>query len=645
MSSKGIREPSNLNSLSLSTRDAQTTVACSICNKVFTTKSHLRRHEASHVPVAKLTCNHCGGVYRRRDVLRRHLRTCKKGGDWQPPDHGKPGRKRKACNACATARSFCDGDCPCEACLQRGFVCSFARTHQQSHKSISPNRLPSQQLPGSLATPSPATPISQSVKLSIPFLLHYTDVENESRYESLRLLSQCNPADSRSGCCVVNHQSHHPPIITESWESLFKSFINTATLDTACSLHAAPGDRFDLRELENTSSKILSLLANRQYLSEERLMDIDRAKQLFSPPNIAKFLEAFFDNAFHNHFINPATFRLSKASTLLILTMVLLGAVYTSPYNGSDLEMYSSITEHLIFSGPSFQQLIHPGINALNDARTLETIQAAMLVVTLQAYKHDPDSIRRVRLQRLPALFSAIRMLNLNQITNDCIPNVSGRDAYLLREGLVRVMAGIYLLDCYCVIFFRYPTQLRIEEVLFAIPERDDLFNARDATEFEQLAAVPSEPGRKPRRVRSVLRDLMRAEGRDPHREDYLPSTVLGSFLVLSALQCVLFDLLAVHALTDEPGIFNAVERGLDRWKAHWDDLSRGASDSPSTKRAGFIIHAVEYWWVAKALVRHPSVAVPEYTTTTTTTNSSSSSHDDHHDSFRRLVDRLTMSH
>ncbi|PYI36222.1 hypothetical protein BP00DRAFT_432268 [Aspergillus indologenus CBS 114.80] len=587
---------------------------------------------ALDVPVTKLICNHCGGAYRRRDVLRRHLGTCKHNvGDQKPADPGKPGRKRKACNSCATARSFCDGDCPCEACLQRGLECSFEPPGQQS--------------PASLAASSPAASISQSVKLSIPFLLHYTDVEHESRYESLRLLSQCNPADSRSACCAVNHQSHHPHIITESWESLFKSFINTATLDPPCSLHPAPGDRFDLGELEHTSSEILSLLENGQCSPPEQLVDLDRAKQLFTPLNIARFLEAFFDNAFHNHFINPATFRLGEASRLLILTMVLLGAVYTSPYNGSDLETYSSVAEHLIFSGPSFPHMINPGINALNDPRTLETLQAAMLVVTLQAYKHNPDSIRRVRLQRLPALFTAIRMLNLNQITNDCIPNVSGRDAYLLREGLVRVMAGIYLLDCYCVIFFRYPSQLRLEEVLFAIPERDDLFNARDTPDFEQLAGgVPSAPSRAPLRVRSVLRDLMRAEGRAPHREAYLPSTVFGSFLVLSALQCVLFDLLALHALTDEPGLFDAVDRGLDRWKAHWDDLGRGASDSPSAERAGFIIHAVEYWWVAKALVKHPSVAaLPEDNhDNDNDSHHHHHHHHHHHDSFRRLVDRLT---
>ncbi|RAH69829.1 Zn(II)2Cys6 transcription factor [Aspergillus aculeatinus CBS 121060] len=600
---------------------------------------------ALDAPVTKLICNHCGGAYRRRDVLRRHLRTCKHNvGDQNPSDPGKAGRKRTACNSCATARSFCDGDCPCEACLQRGLECSFTRQHSLFRKSISPNEPPGQQSPSSLATSSPAAPISQSVKLSIPFLLHYTDVENESRYESLRLLSQCNPADSRSACCAVNHQSHHPHIVTESWESLFKSFINTATLDPSCSLHPAPGDRFDLGELEHTSSEILSLLQNGQCLPPDHLVDFDRAKQLFTPLNIAKFLEAFFDNAFHNHFINPATFRLGEASTLLILTMVLLGAVYTSPYNGSDLETYSSVTEHLIFSGPSFQHLMNPGLNALSDPRTLDTLQATMLVVTLQAYKQNPDSIRRMRLQRLPALFTAIRMLNLNRIANDCVPRTSGRDAYLLREGLVRVMAGIYLLDCYCVIFFRYPAQLRLEEVLFAIPERDDLFHARDTPEFEQLAGVPSEPSRAPLRVRSVLRALMRAEGRAPHRDAYLPSTVFGSFLVLSALQCVLFDLLALHALTDEPGIFDAIDRGLDRWKAHWDDLGRGASDSPSTERAGFIIHAVEYWWVAKVLVKHPSAAaLPE--DNNNNNDDDDSHHHHHHDSFRRLVDRLTTRH
>ncbi|PYH43077.1 Zn(II)2Cys6 transcription factor domain-containing protein [Aspergillus saccharolyticus JOP 1030-1] len=605
----------------------RTRVVCEVCHKFFSTKSHLRRHEASHAPLDKQICAFCGSAYRRRDVLRRHLTTCKQRGSHQPLSQSTPGRKRKACDACAEARSYCDGDYPCETCLQRGLQCTFARIHGQPRRHRFFSAPQCEENPENLCNLSQHKLTSQSIKLSIPFLLHYSNVENKSRYESLRLLSQCNPTDSENSCCAVNHRPDSSYMITEPWESLFKSFVNTATLDASCGIHSIPGSHFEFKELESISSKLLLLLKDSKSHSSDRNIDFEDMRQLFMPLNVAKFLEAFFDNSFHSHFINPVTFKLSQASTLLVLTMVLLGAVYTSPYSVNGLDLYSSITEHLIFDGPSFESLTQPSSGALDDQRTLETLQAAMLVVTLQAYKENPASIRRMRLQRLPALFRAIRMLNLNQIANDCIPGASRWDEYLLREGLVRVMAGIYLLDCYCVIFFRYPSQLRLNEITFAIPHRDDLFHARDATEWEQVSTQNGLP-REPVRLRYVLHDLMRAEGCDPHREDYLPKTIFGSFLVLSALQCVLFDLLALHTFMDDPRMFDPVERGLDRWKAHWDILCR-ATEPAHAKRAGFIIHAVEYWWVAKALVRHPSAAgLP----------------DDSHDNFHRLVERLMAS-
>lgn len=76
--------------------------------------------------------------------------------------------------------------------------------------------------------------------------------------------------------------------------------------------------------------------------------------------------------------------------------------------------------------------------------------------------------------------------------------------------------------------------------------------------------------------------------------------------------------------------VFEPVERALDRWKIHWDSLYQGIEPG-TAKRAGFIIHAAEFWCVAKALVKHPSAAWPEDSKDTLDTTQS----------FRRLVDRL----
>ncbi|OOF90379.1 hypothetical protein ASPCADRAFT_59494, partial [Aspergillus carbonarius ITEM 5010] len=118
----------------------QSRIECTLCHKGFSTKSHLRRHEATHAPSAKAACGFCGRAYRRSDVLRRHVQTCKQRGDCAPT-HAKPGRRRKACNACVEARSFCDGEYPCEGCLQKGFDCSFSHMQERSSASVSPRKV------------------------------------------------------------------------------------------------------------------------------------------------------------------------------------------------------------------------------------------------------------------------------------------------------------------------------------------------------------------------------------------------------------------------------------------------------------------------------------------------------------------------
>lgn len=375
-----------------------------------------------------------------RDVLRRHLQRCGPKGDYQPPTQGKPGRKRKSCNACATARVFCDGEFPCEACLQKGLNCSFSRTHEQSPRFPEASQAITRQLPEDINPSTEGEPCHRPAKLSIPFLLHYTNVESESKYESLRLLSQCTGADPQVGCCAVDHQPGNSCFLTDPWERMFQSFIYTANLDPPCDSQTSATYSFDHADLESIAAELLGIMAcsEQQDALGQDSLGIDKARQLFTPSNIAKFIRAFFDNPFHTHYITPAAFSLNKASNLLVLTIVLLGAVYNNPYRSDDLATYSNITEHLVFEGPSFKKLLDGNRESLDFGDTLETLQAAMLVVILQSYKESPDSIRRIRLQRMPTIFTAIRMLELNKIKNDCIPGGSDWDTYLLRESLVR---------------------------------------------------------------------------------------------------------------------------------------------------------------------------------------------------------------
>lgn len=49
------------------------------------------------------------------------------------------------------------------------------------------------------------------------------------------------------------------------------------------------------------------------------------------------------------------------------------------------------------------------------------------------------------------------------------------------------------------------------------------------------------------------------------------------------------------------------MERALDRWKLIWDSKYTEHHLS-SMGPSGFMVHALEFWWLAKKLVKHPQI-------------------------------------
>lgn len=73
------------------------------------------------------------------------------------------------------------------------------------------------------------------------------------------------------------------------------------------------------------------------------------------------------------------------------------------------------------------------------------------------------------------------------------------------------------------------------------------------------------------------------------------------------ALHCVLFDLQALATVINTPEAFKPVERALDRWKLLWDS-NHTEHQLSSMGPSGFMVHALEFWWLAKKLVKHPQI-------------------------------------
>ncbi|KAF9634902.1 hypothetical protein BFW01_g5797 [Lasiodiplodia theobromae] len=111
------------------------TVYCTFCGNGFSRAEHLERHLLIHNDARPFSCETCHLSFRRRDLLRRHIRNAHAPptaddpqGIAKPPD-----RSPHACINCVKNKTKCDKDMPCTRCVQRGWTCE-PRPSRRSQK-------------------------------------------------------------------------------------------------------------------------------------------------------------------------------------------------------------------------------------------------------------------------------------------------------------------------------------------------------------------------------------------------------------------------------------------------------------------------------------------------------------------------------
>lgn len=152
-------------------------------------------------------------------------------------------------------------------------------------------------------------------------------------------------------------------------------------------------------------------------------------------------MNGFFENAYKNNpFIHKASFNINTASPHLLLAILLLGSTCISPEDASAAEVYCDAVEYSIFEGSGFRHLVFEEKSPGPSTGTIELIQASILLIELQASRSQLDVRRRIRVQRLPAIVSLVRLLNLTRVLNDATFDSETMDLteYVHKEVLVR---------------------------------------------------------------------------------------------------------------------------------------------------------------------------------------------------------------
>ncbi|KAJ9218160.1 transcriptional regulator family: Fungal Specific TF [Paecilomyces variotii] len=579
----------------MGTNNPNTQYKCTRCGRHYSNASHLRRHEATHSSTPRATCGFCKQQFLRSDVLRRHSRTCKHKDTRVVLSQPTRGRKRKACDSCAQSRMVCDGELPCETCLARKLDCSYNRM-QQANTSC---------------TSSQEESDSRPQRITISFLLNYTDPVPRSSYDLLQFLTRKNDDAPVPESSVQNyHQGNN----TGFWQSIFHDFIDTSALGPPSQ---ETGLTYGCHESENipvTIDRLLTELKQYQTHLPGIKPDLIKAEAFFSSSNLLKFVTSFFQHCYtSDRFVHEASFNVNTVSTALLLAVVLLGATCASPADAALAEQYLTVAEYLVFENTGFHQLLYHDENPPQSRKNIELVQAAIIVMYLQSASDQVEFKRRIRIQRFPSLVSVIRSLRLTQAINDT--PLSSREFvlqdYVHKETLVRIISWVYLADTHLVVFYRCPPQFKIFEADFGLPQHDELFEAVDPLDSERIVSqIRDRP--KPMSLKSILRLLM--DDSPVQMEEILLQTnsLFSLFLIMSALQSILFEIFSMRSCFPSLELFRPIDRALDRWKMLWD-LFHTRHECTGASGSAYVVHAsTEHWWLAKALIKRRDMLVDE---------------------------------
>lgn len=359
----------------------------------------------------------------------------------------KPGRRRKACDKCAKNRIVCDGGVSCHSCRSQGAYCSYTRleAHSSSLSGPRPDTLRISTRSQTLRN-GDDEPKSTAPKLSVPFLLNYSATSNRHPGEVNNVLTALATTESKDetrdpGVPSLLLEDDRPDLFfEESWNLFLGSHEDQDRYET----RFLPRGLEEDTECESAASRILqSITSSHTDPSQEDYYD--RARAFFSKENIHDFIVAYFDGTVRprSRIVLKSFFDLSSTPTPLLLSMLLMGAVCAGSKNAKyNAIEYADKAEAIIFDDSSFQRLVYQKRESRRDIlekSDIEIIQAAVLMILIQISSPNPESRRRVRIHRYPALVSVARATGLTQIKNSWHDSVtSSHELFLANELSIR---------------------------------------------------------------------------------------------------------------------------------------------------------------------------------------------------------------
>ncbi|KAK9463630.1 uncharacterized protein V1516DRAFT_661760 [Lipomyces oligophaga] len=337
---------------------------------------------------------------------------------------------------------------------------------------------------------------------------------------------------------------------------------------------------------------------------------LSTAKSLLTVENVQKFVQNYF-RYWHPHvsMIHAPTFGINTVSLPLLLTVCLIGSLYSSELSHriSVRNLFDASEQYIFKSGP-FQELsskfavqdIGPGTTA-----QIEAVQAAYMISLVQCFNGPMEAQRHIRRRCFDDLVAAVRCLRLARTRNRFFETAEPCDLdrfdwqeYINDEVRIRIAAHVQLLDSHFTIFHNMPSRFTIAELVGDMPSAEESFNAPSEA-FCYLHAC-EEHGRRPPSLAQSMSFLVDGRVSDCQVFDMLEwSSILNLFQMIHAIHVMLFCGRAMMIASPAAGEFHMA---LRRWRAIWAKRTKELTEEQRSM-IGFTKNSEEYCVLAERLV------------------------------------------
>ncbi|KAF2111889.1 hypothetical protein BDV96DRAFT_179870 [Lophiotrema nucula] len=631
---------------------------CLSCSASFSRREHLQRHQLQHTSMTPFGCTFCTRHFGRRDILVRHLRSCKErlesGQDVPKLYQQRRGAKKRACDTCTRLKRACSGRFPCSVCTTRNRQCSLGVDYpiedaldssEGSSQSIGPliedttadtqysvaqkdlqvvlSQLPTRLFPIHCFPACPSSALwPQKLKFFERFfhgagLVTCFDCSDSQRH----LLSEW------SNALDLSSNLRLPPQVDEFSLPMGSLFDETLNFDfsfpttytptdplTSFNDHLGLKSREIVLSIKDVANRATSAISG---ISWTPLLE-DACYGFFSTYNLHKYLTAFRIiwqpnwPVFHR-----ATFNAAATSAPLVAGMAIIGAC-CAPEDGQReaAAQWFDIVEEWIFNHEDLRnKTSEQGEYHVLLQTRLDALRAAYCVVLYQSWEGHHDSKLRARQVLHPELVTVCRDLKASRASHGDLNDYIGAGAtwanwkqFILKEELIRTITYVFLLDSAYATFFNMPPRLTLHELQMDFTCPGAVFEGNDPeTWFTALQTWASATvGEKRPLINEAT--IMLCQGTLPleSQQLFMRMSTLNYFTIMHAFQYLIFNLqYGISTQVQSSQLQQALLSFRHLWFAR---LSAPAHSSQSisdmARDSGFFRHIYEYWILACIVLR-----------------------------------------